>query len=512
MMKHLIALTTAILLLSACLSFSTGEQKTAVAEAAFTQAAQTMWAQMTQSAGDTAIAQLTLLADRPTATPPPPMTDTPPPPPTATPQPEAPASPTALPPTATASPIPCDWAELVADVTVPPDALLPVGAHFAKTWRLLNRGACAWTANYALVFSGGDALGGVTMIQLPAVVQPGESIDLTVMLTVPGNPGVYQGNWMLRNAAGAFFGLGASGVDPLFVRVQAYWPSTTGDYDYNFALDFCAAEWQSVAGRLTCPGVSESANGAANLLDRPLMENGRPDSLVLSTRPSAGQNGWINGQFPLYTIRNNDHFMAQIGCLADSSGCDIIFQVGFQIAGGASQNLGSWREVYDGALTNIDIDLSPLSGIAGWFVFTVSHNGVPQAANAAWVNPRIENYPPSAKPVMTWTRQEGDGQCVLMEVYLTSPWTAEARLYPCGNKAIELGRTSLTQDELRRLLDWYRRLGDFDSEIYQASGANPTIVWIYFQGQGSQNATNADITSMNGFGNEIFSRILARSR
>src|SRR5271157_1067465 len=53
----------------------------------------------------------------------------------------------------------CNWAQFVADVTVPDGTTLAPGATFTKTWRLENIGNCTWTTSYALVFSSGSAMG-----------------------------------------------------------------------------------------------------------------------------------------------------------------------------------------------------------------------------------------------------------------------------------------------------------------------------------------------------------------
>src|SRR5512143_3278895 len=39
----------------------------------------------------------------------------------------------------------CDWAQFVADVTVPDGTSYAPGTTFTKTWRLKNIGSCTWT-------------------------------------------------------------------------------------------------------------------------------------------------------------------------------------------------------------------------------------------------------------------------------------------------------------------------------------------------------------------------------
>lgn len=109
--------------------------------------------------------------------------------------------------TTTPEPACTDSASFVADVTVLDYEIIPPGLVFTKTWRLLNNGTCTWTTNYALVFSGGDRLGGATEQPLPLEVAPNTVIDLSVVLTTPQRNGTYWGNWILRNANGDRFGL-----------------------------------------------------------------------------------------------------------------------------------------------------------------------------------------------------------------------------------------------------------------------------------------------------------------
>ena len=140
------------IVLSACTLISDQIQATPeshIPDSAFTQAAGTLAAEMTREAGITAVAQLTQIAAGGTPSAPTPS-PTEPPPPTA--QPEVPPTPTPPPtetPPPTPTPVPCDWAQFVGDVTIPPDASLPVGTRFIKTWRVLNAGACTWTTAWA---------------------------------------------------------------------------------------------------------------------------------------------------------------------------------------------------------------------------------------------------------------------------------------------------------------------------------------------------------------------------
>lgn len=114
---------------------------------------------------------------------------------------------------------PCDRAAFVSDITVPDGTEFEPGEDFKKTWRLKNDGTCTWNTGYALVFDDGNAMNGPVSIPMPENVAPGETVDLSVNLTAPSKSGTYRGNWLLRNASGSAFGLGAKANQPFYVEI-----------------------------------------------------------------------------------------------------------------------------------------------------------------------------------------------------------------------------------------------------------------------------------------------------
>jgi hypothetical protein len=121
-----------------------------------------------------------------------------PPPATSTP---VPATHTPVPPAASATPGCILSAGFVADVTVPDGASVAPNSQFVKTWRVKNSGTCDWGAGAALVFAGGDQLGGPASVAVPAVASGGTR-DLSVNLKAPAGSGAYKGRWQLRTASG----------------------------------------------------------------------------------------------------------------------------------------------------------------------------------------------------------------------------------------------------------------------------------------------------------------------
>lgn len=160
--------------------------------AAFTAAALTVAAQLTQ------VAQTQSAPTSAGSLPPPTNTSLPtiaPPPPTIAPPPTLPPTPTQI----------CDAAAFVTDVTVPDGTVFAPNTAFVKTWRLKNVGTCSWTPSYTIVFDHGDQMSGPSAQALTSNVNPGQTVDLSVNLVSPAVNGSYKGYWKLRNPSGVTF-------------------------------------------------------------------------------------------------------------------------------------------------------------------------------------------------------------------------------------------------------------------------------------------------------------------
>jgi hypothetical protein len=122
--------------------------------------------------------------------------------------------------TATPSLTECsDKAKFVADVTIPDGSSVKAGSSFTKTWRMTNTGTCSWDTSYAIVFASGERMGGGSPNPLPGIVAPGSTVDLGLNLVAPSASGSYKGNWLIRNPAGALFGIGSQGDQPFWVQI-----------------------------------------------------------------------------------------------------------------------------------------------------------------------------------------------------------------------------------------------------------------------------------------------------
>ena len=206
--KYTIIITLLALSLSAC-TMPSNTQESEGAGAVLTAAAQTVEANLTQSANPTA----TLL----------PPTDTPVPLPSATLVAPQPTNTLLVVPTSTQD---CDQAQFIKDVNIPDGTKFTKNESFVKTWRLKNVGTCTWSG-YSLVFDTGDAMGGAASLPI-GTVAPGQEVDISVALKAPDTDGSYKGYWRIKNSAGVLIPVqkGYQGKS-FFVEIQV------GELDNN---------------------------------------------------------------------------------------------------------------------------------------------------------------------------------------------------------------------------------------------------------------------------------------
>ena len=215
-----LALALTAVLLSACGASDVASTPTVDGTLVYTQAAQTVAAQFTQTS-----AALTVAAPTQTNTPEPTFTTAP----TFTPiatfsiftqQ----AGATQQPPpgifTPTFSIIPgpgtptvalCNDSAYVMDVGTPDGTKLKPGQAFAKGWLIQNTGTCNWAIGYHLVHVGGNTnFGGDTfVIRFPAdVILPGVIAEVSLRLVAPNKPGTYEARYQMYTNQDIPFGTG----------------------------------------------------------------------------------------------------------------------------------------------------------------------------------------------------------------------------------------------------------------------------------------------------------------
>jgi hypothetical protein len=363
----------------------------------YTQAAQTVVAQITRAANTASETPISIPATdtpvMPTNTPEPTNTPTEMPadtptatlvPPTNTPVPTNTSTPTRTP---TPTPVPCLWAKLVEDVTVEEDTVFTPNATFTKIWLVKNTGTCSWNDEFDLVFDGGDRMG-AKVFDFPEVkVRPGESVEISADLVAPDEEGRQRSYWMIKSDRGEIFGTGEGAEDPLEVRIRVV---KSSGYTYDFGINYCSAQWRSNAGRLSCPGAKGNPDGFVLRVEKPGIEFDRLENeAALWTQPAESRDGWIRGEYPGFDVEAGQRFKTVVGCLSDAPKCNVIFQLNYRIGDGDLQTLWETQEVYDDSITKVDVDLSSLAGQKVKFVLTVLANGSPKDDRAFWLVPRI---------------------------------------------------------------------------------------------------------------------------
>jgi hypothetical protein len=297
-----------------------------------------------------------------------------------------------VPATMTASPASaapaCDWAQFVADVTVPDGTRFDPGATFTKTWRLRNIGTCTWTTGYSMFFESGTQMGNTTSVAMPSNVAPGQTVDVSVNMTAPNAAGHYIGYWKFKNASGTPFGIG-------FNSTRAWWVeiNVTGSTQLGTAYDFTAnagsATWSSGAGGLTFPGTDNDAKGFAFKIDRPNFESGvvaNQPGLLFS--PQQITNGFIQAEYPEFTVQSGDRFQATVGCQAGATSCYVAYRLDYKV-GTTIRTFWTFREKFEGWTYNANLNLSPLAGQNVKFILYISAYGSPVGDRALWGNPII---------------------------------------------------------------------------------------------------------------------------
>jgi len=299
--------------------------------------------------------------------------------------------PPTLVPTATGTPIirNCNWAEFVRDLSIPDGTELNGGEVFTKTWRLRNVGECTWTMDYNILFVGGESFNAPIRIGMPRVVGPGETVDISLLLEAPTYPGRYTGYFMLSDGEGDRFGMGVNADQQFWVSIIVRAPDKVV---INLEDIYCEAEWRSsLEGSLPCPGDTTSDDiGFVVRNENPLREDGAVENEpALITSPDNSSYGFIYGVFPNFIVQRGDVFKSVISCAHDTPGCDLNFELRYQLEGGAMRTIKAWEQTYDGQYQSIIADLSDLAGLNINLILFVENNGTAKNNLGLWIAPRI---------------------------------------------------------------------------------------------------------------------------
>jgi hypothetical protein len=281
----------------------------------------------------------------------------------------------------------CNTAKFIDDVSIPDGTQVNPGVGFTKIWRVQNTGSCTWTTSYKLAFVSEDQMGAPNQVPLPGEVVPGQIVDLAVNFIAPTEPGDYESYWKFNDPSGFLFGIGADGSGSLWAKVEV--KDIRSGVVYDFVASACTAQWESNIAFLSCPGDVGDASGFVYTTVNPTLENRNENEPALITHPDDNDDGYIMGTYPPFMPKKGDRFLADIGCLAKSDKCQVIFRLSYVTENGNQKDLGEWREVFDGDITRVDIDLTGIAGKKVEFVLYVSAYGNPTDDNAFWLVPQI---------------------------------------------------------------------------------------------------------------------------
>lgn len=106
----------------------------------------------------------------------------------------------------TNTPNPCVvGARFIGDVNYPDGSQVQPGTNFQKTWQVQNTGSCIWISSYGILNVRGGSFGAPSPSSIP-YTQAGQTVNISVNLTAPQQPGYYTSAWQLRAPNGVTFG------------------------------------------------------------------------------------------------------------------------------------------------------------------------------------------------------------------------------------------------------------------------------------------------------------------
>nr|CAG4645788.1 EOG090X0CQ9 [Lynceus sp. MCZ IZ 141354] len=93
----------------------------------------------------------------------------------------------------------------VKDVTVGEGESVPPNTRFIKTWQIANTGDEAWPLGCQLTYTHGCHLSEQERITVPPL-PPKQTTDVSVEMTSPSEPGIYECKWRMVTPNGSYFG------------------------------------------------------------------------------------------------------------------------------------------------------------------------------------------------------------------------------------------------------------------------------------------------------------------
>lgn len=112
----------------------------------------------------------------------------------------------------------CSASASLVGETYPDGTIVQPGETFIKVWHVQNNGTCTWDSTWQLIYYSGDRMDGSAVYSFPQPAQPGQTVEVPIILRAPAQNGSYTGEWMLKAPWGQSFGVGQYSV-PMSVSI-----------------------------------------------------------------------------------------------------------------------------------------------------------------------------------------------------------------------------------------------------------------------------------------------------
>jgi hypothetical protein len=112
----------------------------------------------------------------------------------------------------------CSASASLVGETYPDGTIVHPGETFTKVWHVQNSGTCTWDSTWQLIYYSGERMDGSIVYSFPQPAQPGQTVEVPVILRAPAENGTYTGEWMLKSPWGQSFGVGQYSV-PMSVSI-----------------------------------------------------------------------------------------------------------------------------------------------------------------------------------------------------------------------------------------------------------------------------------------------------
>ncbi|HEU4746443.1 MAG TPA: NBR1-Ig-like domain-containing protein [Anaerolineales bacterium] len=112
----------------------------------------------------------------------------------------------------------CSASASLVGETYPDGTIVQPGETFTKVWHVQNSGTCTWDSTWQLIYYSGDLMDGSAVYSFPQPAQPGQTVEVPIILRAPAQNGNYTGEWMLKSPWGQSFGVGQYSV-PMSVSI-----------------------------------------------------------------------------------------------------------------------------------------------------------------------------------------------------------------------------------------------------------------------------------------------------